>query len=225
MTDARVVELSYSLSAIPDDWELPDDIAVPPESRHHDLTIDRLRALLSAWITRSGRDAIITRNLAVRWIQERPNVGIDPDIALIEPSPPDADELLSLTLWKPGNPVPRFAVEVVSQSHPYKDYGVVQERYAAFGVGELVVLDARLLGPRKLGGPFAIQIWRSGAGRFSRVYAGSGPAHSEVLGAWIQFEDFVVQISDECDGTKRWLTEIETLERRVRELEDLLKQR
>jgi hypothetical protein len=196
-----------------------------------------LCSLLTAWIARTSRDAIVTRNLAVRWVKERPNVGIDPDVALIEPTPPDADELLSLKLWKPGNPVPRFAVEIVSPTHPYKDYGVVQERYAAFGVGELVLLDARLRGPKKLGGPFAIQIWRFDAGRFTRVYAGAGPARSLALDAWIDFDELVVQISDDEAGAERWLTETETLQRknerheaerlkleaRVRELEAQLK--
>lgn len=219
MSEARVVELSYRLNQIPDDWELPDEVPVPPESRPHDLTIDRLRSLLNAWIARTKRDAIVTRNLAVRWVKERPNVGIDPDVALIEPTPPDADELLSLKLWKPGNPVPRFAVEVVSPTHPYKDYGVVQERYAAFGVGELIVLDARLRGPKKLGGPFAIQVWRFDADHFSRVYAGPGPAHSVALDAWISFDDLIIQVSDDAATRLRWPTEVEVEQRRSATLE------
>jgi hypothetical protein len=64
MSESRVVELSYRPNPVPDAWVLPEEPV--PESRPHDLTIDRLKALLGAWIEKSGRDAIVTRNLAVR---------------------------------------------------------------------------------------------------------------------------------------------------------------
>jgi hypothetical protein len=35
-----------------------------------------------------------------------------------------------------GHVVPRLAIEVVSQSHPYKDYAVVQDKYAAARASE-----------------------------------------------------------------------------------------
>lgn len=208
MSESRVVELSYRPNPVPDAWVLPEEPV--PESRPHDLTIDRLKALLSAWLEKSGRDAIVARNLAVRWIKERPKIGIDPDVAWIEPAPPDPDNLMSLKLWKPGHVPPRLAIEVVSPHHPYKDYAEVQDRYAAFGVGELWVLDRLLRGPRKLGGPVAIQIWRSFPdGAFTRVYHGPGPAHSRALDAWVMFADNEVQICDDRDGKFRWPTELE----------------
>jgi hypothetical protein len=216
MSEPRVVELSYRPNPVPDAWVLPDEQPVPPESRPHDLTIDRLRGLLCAWITRTGRDAIVARNLAVRWLEERPTIGVDPDVALIEPSPPDPDNLMSLKLWKPGHPVPRLAIEVVSASHPYKDYAEVQDRYAAFGVSELWVLDGMLRGPRKLGGPVAIQIWRSSPeASFARVYHGAGPAYSKALDAFVLFAEDKIQIADDREGKERWPTELEVEAKRA----------
>src|SRR5687767_10571897 len=105
-----VVRVHYAVRPVPDAWVLPE-IKVP-ESRPHDLTNDRVRDLLEAWIKREGRDAIVTRNLALRWDPEHPRVGIDPDVCLIEPAPPNETKLMSLCLWKPGHRVPPLAIEI-----------------------------------------------------------------------------------------------------------------
>jgi hypothetical protein len=46
----------------------------------------------------------------------------------------------------------------------YKDYRDVHERYAAFGARELVVFDPLLFGPKSMGGPFSLQVWRRESG-------------------------------------------------------------
>lgn len=210
-----VVQLRYEVHAAPEAWVLPE---VPvPESHSHDVTLDYLKALLQAWLARAGRSGIVARNLAVRWMEEHPKVGVDPDLCVIAPTPPDVERLTSLCLWKPGHVAPRLAIEVVSQSHPYKDYAQVQDKYAACGVRELWVLDPELFGPRALGGPIPLQIWERRGAVLERVYFGAGPARSRTLDALVWASPVRIT-TDEC-GSDPWLTVTEELERRLRELE------
>jgi Uma2 family endonuclease len=201
---ARVV-VAYDVPRARPDWTLSEEPV--PESQPHDLTLDLLKAILLAWVARSRRDAQIARNLAVRWIEARPQIGMDPDLCLIEPSTPDKDELESLCTWMPRQSPPRLAIEVVS-SRATKDYEQSPDKCAACGVEELWIFDAKLRGPRRLGGPYKLQIWRRVDEDFRRVYAGDGPARSEVLGAWV----FVVadgeriRIADDAEGERWWPT-------------------
>ena len=126
-------------------WAVPE---VPvPESDTHDAAIEWLRALLLAWVARTGRDIKVARNLGIRWVREEPRAGFDPDLCLIEPSPPKDEPLASLRLWQPAHEPPLLAIEIVSPRHPYKDYVDTPERCAACGVGELWVYDPMLVGP------------------------------------------------------------------------------
>ncbi len=213
VSEARVIELHYRLDPGTDraleTWVLPE---VPvPESQPHDRMLDHLKALLFAWVARTSRSAMVARNLAVRWLEKHPQVGIDPDLCLVEPAPPRAEELESLCLWRRGHRAPRLCIEVVSRNHPYKDYGEVHERYAACGVEELWVLDPRRLGPKKLGGPAPLQIWRrEPTGVFVRVHHGGGPARSEVLDAWVHpVSGASMRIADDKAGLSMWLTQEE----------------
>jgi hypothetical protein len=175
----------------------------------------RIYGLLAAWGKRIAPERTIRlgQELAVRWLKEHPRTGIDPDICVIEPAPPDFDDLKSLKLWEPGRVPPRLAIEVVSSSHPYKDYGVIQERYAAMGVEELVVFDPLLEGPRSLGGPVPLQLWRRDSTlAFERIHFSAEPVHSLVLDAWFIAEGRVCHISDDRKGTRKWLTPEEQLE-------------
>ncbi|MEJ7728444.1 MAG: Uma2 family endonuclease [Polyangiaceae bacterium] len=203
---ARAMRLSYEV-VVHDDWTLPE---VPvPESQPHDLALDLLKALLLHWVQRTGTDGQVARNLAVRWDESRPTVGIDPDLCLIAPSTPEGAELASLCTWKAGHTAPRVAVEVVSRNHPYKDYLSTQERYAASGTTELWVFDADLAGPKAHGGPHRLQLWhRDAAGDFVRVYAGPGPVFSPALGAWLLAVDEGrrLRISEDGAGTRWWMT-------------------
>ena len=75
-----------------------------------------------------------------------------------------------------------------------------------------IVFDPLLCGPRSLGGPVALQLWRRDATRtFQRVQFGPDPVHSEVLDAWLIAEGRDLQVSNERRGTQRWLTAEEKL--------------
>jgi hypothetical protein len=213
MVTLPIISLRYRVGADPEAWVIPEGPV--PESTPHQAAVYRIYNLLLAWADRVApeRSVRISQELAIRWLEDYPRTGIDPDVAVLEPAPPDFDDLSSLRLWEPGRAPPRLAVEVVSASHPYKDYGSIQERYAAMGVEELLVFDPLLAGPPSLGGPVALQLWRRDATRsFERVHFGSEPAHSLVLDAWFIAEGRALHISDDRKGTRRWVTDRERLD-------------
>mgnify|MGYP001613505635 CR=1 FL=1 len=188
LSQARIIELHYRIRPEVEAWVLPEGKV--PESRFHDLALRRLVALFEAWAEREGRSVMVARDLAVRWVPEAPRVGLDPDVCLIEPPPPEGDRVVSLCTWKPGHVLPRLAIEVVSLNHPHKGYLDIQEKYAACGIEELWVLDPLLHGPRRFGGPWRLQVWRREvADVFARVYAGDGPYHCGAVDVWVRVHD------------------------------------
>jgi len=207
MQTLAVVSLRYPVSPDLEAWVLPEGKV--PESTTHHATVYRIYGLLLAWVDRcrGERSLRIASDLAVRWLQEHPRTGADPDVCVLEPAPADFDDLNSLKLWEPGRVPPRLAIEVVSTNFPHKDYGRIQERYAAMGVEELVVFDPLLSGPRSLGGPVPLQLWRRDAtGAFERVQFGADPVHSGVLDAWFIANGRDLDISDDRLGKRCWLT-------------------
>jgi Uma2 family endonuclease len=208
-------------------WAIPE---VPvPESDTHDIAIEYLRSLFLAWVARIGKNIKVARNLGIRWVPEEPRFGFDPDLCLIDPAPDDRP-LKSLRLWKQGHAAPRVAIEVVSPGHPYKDYVDTPERAAACGIGELWIYDPMLAGPKAHGGPYLLQLWRKGeGGAFERMHAGSGPAYSQQVGAWLHPfasqgpEGAKLMLSDDSAGTQPWLTELE-MERTAGEVERALRE-
>jgi Uma2 family endonuclease len=215
LSQARVIELHYRITPAVETWVLPEGKV--PESRFHDLALRRLVALFEAWAERAGRNVMVARDLALRWVAEAPRIGLDPDVCLIEPPPPEGDRVVSLCTWKPGHRVPRLAIEVVSKNHPHKGYAEIQERYAACGVEELWVLDPLLHGPKHLGGPVRLQVWRREvADVFTRVYAGNGPYHSAAIDVWARVDGDRIVLSDDRAGEAEWHTR-EELERSAAE--------
>jgi Uma2 family endonuclease len=184
-----------------------------PESTAHDAAVLQIYLLLAEWAAHQPGQVRIARNLAVRWLETHPSTGIDPDVCVMDPPPPNSErDLSSLCLWKPGHVVPRFCVEVVSANHPYKDYVEIIERYASLGAPELLVFDPLLQGPRSLGGPVPLQLWRRDAtGTLERVHFGDQPVHSNSLDAWLIAEPPRLVIAHDRAGTKPWLTEAERL--------------
>jgi hypothetical protein len=177
-----------------------------PESIPHDAAAQRLKLVLEVWASRLGRPCVIARNLAVRWLEANPRVGIDPDVCVLDPPPPGASELSSLCLWKPGHVPPSICFEVVSRNHPHKDYAELQDRYALVSTRELVVFDPFLAGPSALGGPVLLQLWRRDrVGMLERVHAGDSPVVSEALGAWLVPTAKTLEIADDRDAVRRWL--------------------
>lgn len=188
-------------------WELGETL---PSSYLHDEIVTLLRAILTHWAAQFRPDALIARDLAFRWDRERPKHGVDPDVAVFAPRPPeDLVELRSICTWKEGHLPPLLAIEVVSDTEPRKDYTIAPDKYAASGARELVVFDPMMTGPKSHGGPFRLQVWRrDAAGAFARVHAGDGPSYSEALGAHlVVVEDgHMLRIADDRDGVRRWPT-------------------
>jgi hypothetical protein len=181
-----------------------------PEAPVHHHAAHQLTLVLEAWAARQSAPVSVLRNLALRFLEEHPTTGIDPDVCVLAPPPANLDELGSVCLWKPGHVAPPICFEIVSANHPYKDYSVLQDRYAALGTRELVVFDPLLAGPRSLGGPVSLQLWRRDpSGPFERVHFSSMPAYSEVLDAWLVPDGRLLRIADDRQGTRRWLTEAE----------------
>jgi hypothetical protein len=173
----------------------------------HDAVAHRLKNLLERWVAGLSRPCAVPRNLAIRWLEDFPRIGIDPDVCVLDPPPPEASELSSLCLWKPGHLPPSICFEIVSRNHPHKDYAELQDRYAFVGTRELVVFDPFLAGPRALGGPTLLQLWRRDrTGMLERVHAGIEPAASEVLGAWLLPTRTLLEIADDRAGSRRWMT-------------------
>ncbi len=212
MQQLAVVSLRYPVLPDLEAWVLPEGKV--PQSTTHQMTVYRIYGLLMDWVERcrGERSLRIAADLAVRWLKEHPRTGADPDVCVFEPAPPDFDTLKSFKLWEPGRVPPRLAIEVVSTNFPHKDYGRIQERYAAMGVEELVVFDPLLCGPRSLGGPVALQLWRRDATQaFERVSFGADPVHSAVLDAWLIANGRDLDISPDRQGKQRWLTAEERL--------------
>jgi hypothetical protein len=215
LPEGRAV-VRYELRGFRDDWVLRWEPV--PESAWHDLCLELVKALLVAWVTSTGRNAAVFRDMAIRVRKEKPTLGWNPDVCLVEPSPEGAPELESMRLWDHSSP--RFAFEAVSPNHPYKDYAVVPEKCAVAGVTELCVFDPLLAGPRAQGGPWLLQLWRRAEdGGFERVYAGDGAARSEVLDAYLlpHKTERRLRIAGRADGAEPWLTSEErALEREQR---------
>jgi Uma2 family endonuclease len=216
------VSIRYAVRVQPEAWVIPEGPV--PESTAHDAAVLRIFLLLSAWAKARG-DVQVARNLAVRWLEEYPRTGIDPDVCVLAPAPADFEALTSLRLWEPSRSPPVFCVEVVSGSHPYKDYNDIHERYAALGTFELLVFDPWLFGPRALGGPVALQLWRRDpTGTLERAYFGNEPVFSQALEAWLGVDARELVISEDRAGSKRWLTG-EERERAEKERERAEKER
>ena len=218
-TDGRAV-LRYALDGFSDDWVIRWDEV--PESAWHDGCLELLKALLVAWVESTGRNAAVFRDIVIQARKEKPRLGWNPDVCLVEPAPESAFELESMRLW--DHRPPSFAFEAVSPNHPYKDYSIVPEKCAVAGVGELCVFDPLLAGPRAQGGPWLLQLWkRAPDGSFERVHAGRTAARSEVLGAWLVPDEGArrLRIAGRPDGGEPWLTR----EEQARQREEQARQR
>ncbi len=230
-TMLRGTRVTYDVPKSHPGWELHE--GTMPGSVPHDEALELLKAIL-AWWAEAQESAQVARNLAVRWDEGRPAIGVDPDVCVLSPKPPDGETLTSLRTWLPGHAPPRLAIEVVSVPSATKDYAIAPDKYAASGTEELWIFDPELAGPRAYGGPVRLQVWRLTEGSFVREYAGEGPAWSSALGAWAVVTDGgkKLRVAARADGADPWPTKAEAaLARedaalaRVRELEALLAQR
>jgi Uma2 family endonuclease len=207
-------------------WELGETL---PSSFLHDEIVTLLRAILAAWAAKHRPDALVVRDFAFRWDRDRPKHGVDPDVAVFAPRPPeDPTDLRSVCTWKEGHRPPLLAIEVVSDTEPRKDYTIAPDKYAASGAQELVVFDPKMAGPRAHGGPFRLQVWqRDESGALRRVYAGDGPSYCTALGAHlvVSVDGLTLRFADDAAGERLWLTSEEAARARIAELEAELARR
>ena len=218
--------MQYAVPRARDAWELSEETM--PESVVHDAAVELLKSLLDLWATRTG--AFVARNLAVRWVEARPQVGVDPDVSVFREPPANPTELRSIKAWIEGHQPPAIAVEVVSETNSIKDYASAPDKYAASGTTELWVFDPLLAGPSAQGGPYRLQVWTRAADGFTRVYAGNGPAFSPELGAHLVVVESgrKLRVADDAEGARLWPTPAEERDAaltRVAELEAELRRR
>lgn len=166
-------------------WELYE--GTMPQSVSHEATVELLRALFRPWV--AARGGSIHYDLAIRWVEEDRRIGVNPDLAVLVPPPPDLDEIDSVCTWMKGHEPPILGIEVVSETNPLKDYSIAPEKYAASGIRELWILDPRLFGPKSHGGPFRVQVWRRDENGFRRIYEGDGPVYSPAVNAYLVATD------------------------------------
>lgn len=202
--------VAYEVPDADESWELPEvDV---PETAWHDAIIELLKLVLKEWGTRVGVRCLVASNLALRWNRARWKVGVDPDVALYAPPPPEGEETSSVCTWEEGNAPPRVAVEVVSKSSATKDYLTGPDRYAASGTTEVWVFDPKRYGPKIHGGPYPLQLWRRDeSGIFRQLYRGDGPCESPEMGAWLVITDdgTRLRLADDRDGVHLWPTAAE----------------
>jgi len=211
----------------PEHWYLSDGFTMPItlKTQHRENT---LQQTFEARIARTLGDATIAANVALRWDQSHPGVGVDPDLLWVEPALPGGAR--SVLTWEKGCGVLRIAVEVVGRETAHKDYNHGPAKYAASGTRELWVFDPDGYGRTDGGeGPWVLQVWRKTRSGFRRVYAGDGPVRSTELDAWLVVVGDLLRVADDREGTKLWpttaeerdraLARAEAAEARIRELE------
>ena len=186
------------------------DLEDVPDHPLHDAIIALLMLILQHRYR--GQDALVARNLGCRWEPSDRRVGVDPDIVLIAPAPPD--DLSTLQIWLPDHPPPKLAVEVVSETNAAKDYQEGPLRMARLGAEELWIFDPELHGPHEQGGPVVMQIWRRVGDRMERIHAGDAPAYSPALGAWTVLRHTEdgrprLRVAEDDAGALLWPTEAE----------------
>lgn len=190
-------------------WELYE--GTMPQSTSHEATVELLRAVFRPWVdARGGR---IHYDLAIRWVEEDQRIGVNPDLSILIPPPPDLDEIESVCTWMKGHEPPLLAIEIVSETNPLKDYSIAPEKYAASGIQELWILDPRLFGPKSHGGPFRVQVWRRDEQGFRRIYEGDGPVYSPAVAAYLvaTADGRRFRLANDAALTDFWLTREEAM--------------
>ena len=193
----------------PDRWVL--ELEDVPETVLHDVIIELLKLVLKYHYR--DRDAVVTSNVACRWAPDDQRLGVNPDIILLEPAPPEGIGLKSLCVWKPGHSPPKLAIEIVSETNAAKDYVDGPPRLGRLGAEEVWIFDPGRYGPTDNGGPFVLQIWRRSASRpdhMEPVHQGDTPGYSPVLDGWAVAVEgkggLRLRVAADAEGTKLWPT-------------------
>jgi len=153
------ISVRYPVPLVQDAWCSRKDPC--PSPRLTDAAVQRLKLLLDAWVyERDDRRASrgISRSVgqksrppsaSIRRVRDRAGAG--------GRAPAQVSGLAA------EHAVPRLCFEIVSETHPYKDYAGIQDRYAAMARSSSWCFDPLLAGPPKLGGPVLFQVWRRDA--------------------------------------------------------------
>lgn len=211
MTGAPHIHLRQGPEDATQRWFM--DFEDVPETLLHDMIIELLKLVLR--YRYRDRDVVIGSNVACRWDPDDRRIGVDPDVILVEPAPPEAETLKSLQVWRPDHHPPKLAIEIVSETNATKDYKEGPVRMSRLGAEELWLFDPERHGPtlEDLGGPFVLQLWRrpEKGGDMERIYAGDAPAFSPVLGAWIVTTNggTRLRIAEDREGKRLWPTKDE----------------
>ena len=140
LVQRRGIRLRFEVEPYPPSWLIEDDEKVP-QSRPHHLRGHRIEALLLGWKKRTGRHVQVGRELALRWDEKFPRVGVDPDVYVVEPAPRGRRGREPSAPGRRATTLPLLAVEVVSRSRPTKDYGSSPPTRAAAGRGGAWIFD------------------------------------------------------------------------------------
>jgi Uma2 family endonuclease len=138
---AQKVMIAYEVPEADASWELEEENV--PESAWHDAVIELLKLILRAWAERAALDSLIASHLALRWNPKLWKVGVDPDVAVYLPAPPEGEDTASVCTWDPGHHPPRVAVEVVSRSTAKLPRNAARSMRARMPMGRAPVSEAR----------------------------------------------------------------------------------
>jgi len=198
-----------ALPGLPSDrsrWHLTPEHLVSA-SRPQTLAIRHLWPTVERRLRDLGRDWFVGTDQSMLLDPEDHRVGVRPDLYVLPGQPREPiDE--SWPAYLPGVPAPILAFEMVSRSNWGKDYHEAPQRYATLGTSELVLFDAgALTGRSPAPNPAPLQVYRRGEdGAMKRVYAGPGPAFSEVLQLWLVASGELLELSQDEAGRERVMT-------------------
>lgn len=205
------VTVGYEGDFPPEHWYLSDGFMMPI-TQQTQRREDVIHQTFDAYVAREKRDASILANVALRWDQLHPGVGVDPDIMWVEPALPA--DLRSVLTWEKGVNPPRIAVEIVGRDTARKDYTYGPQKHGEARVRELWVFDPEGFGKTDAGeGPWVLQVWRARKGVFQRVHAGNGPYFSRELGAWLVVVGDLLRVANDRAGNDLWPTTTEERDR------------
>ena len=206
-----------------DDEGYPGPDGKMPESTRHEAAATYGAIALRSWF-RDRPETLVARDLLMLFEEGTREAALAPDLMVVfDAGNPDRS---SYKVWREGDRVPSFALEVLSASTRRRDVSAKPGLYAALGVHELWLfepLERQLVGYRLEGG------------RYERIRPRrDGSLSSQVLGLDVVVEDGELRFRNPATGellpdheqSERRRRDVEVqrdqAERRVRELEALL---
>src|SRR5688500_14447457 len=84
------VVVRHRVLGFSESWTVPEGKV--PEAPWREGIADLFRQCIRAFIARTGRQAAVLRDVAVRVHEGHPQVGFNPDVCIVEPPPPGYPE-------------------------------------------------------------------------------------------------------------------------------------